>query len=54
MPIKNTGKCKEIVAEVKCVMSLYSLTPKISLIILLTVCNTIHMMLVWRIWNWIN
>ena len=30
------------------------LTPKISLIILLTVCHTIHIMLVWRIWNWIN
>ena len=30
------------------------LTSKISLVILLTVCHTIHMMLVWRIWNWIN
>ena len=25
--------------------------PKISLVILLTVCRTIHVMLVWRIWN---
>ena len=30
------------------------LTPKISWVILLTVCHTIHIMLVWRIWNWIN
>ena len=29
-------------------------TPKISLVILLTVCNTIPMMLVWRIWYLIN
>ena len=31
-----------------------TLNPKISLIILLTVCYTIYVMLVWRIWNWIN
>ena len=30
------------------------LSPKISLASLLTVCYTIHLMLVWRIWNWIN
>ena len=30
------------------------LTPKISLVILLTVCHTIHMILIWRIWYWIN
>ena len=30
------------------------LTPKISSVILPTVCHTIHVMLVWRIWNWIN
>ena len=30
------------------------LTSKISLAILLTVCHRIHLMLVWRIWNWIN
>ena len=30
------------------------LTLKISLVILLIVCHTIHIMLVWRIWNWIN
>ena len=30
------------------------LTPKISLVILLTVCHTILVMLVWRIWYWIN
>ena len=34
--------------------SVNPLTPKISLVILLTVCNTILVMLVWRIWNWIN
>ena len=31
-----------------------SLTPKISLVILLTVCYTVLVMLVWRIWYWIN
>ena len=30
------------------------LTPKISLVILLPVSFSICMMLVWRIWNWIN
>ena len=30
------------------------LTPKISLVILLTVCQMILIMLVWRIWYWIN
>ena len=30
------------------------LIPKISLVILLTVCQTILIMLVWRIWYWIN
>ena len=34
--------------------SVNPLTPKISLVILLTVCNTILVMLIWRIWNWIN
>ena len=29
-------------------------TPKISLVILLTVCQMILIMLVWRIWYWIN
>ena len=29
-------------------------TPKISLAILLTVCHNILIMLVWRIWYWIN
>ena len=29
-------------------------TPKISLVILLTVCHKIYVMLVWRIWNWID
>ena len=31
-----------------------SLTPKMSLAILLTVCHTVLVMLVWRIWDWIN
>ena len=30
------------------------LTPKISLVILLTVCHTVLVMLVLRIWYWIN
>ena len=30
------------------------LTPKISWVILSTVCHTIYVMIVWRIWNWIN
>ena len=34
--------------------SVNPLTPKISLVILLTVCHTILAMLVWRIWNWVN
>ena len=29
-------------------------TPKFSSVILLTVCQTMHMILVKRIWNWIN
>ena len=32
----------------------YPLTPKISSVILLTVCHTALVMLVWRIWCWIN
>ena len=30
------------------------LTPMILLVILLTVCHTVLVMLVWRIWYWIN
>ena len=30
------------------------LTPKISLVILLTVCHTVLVTLVWRTWYWIN
>ena len=30
------------------------LTPKISLVILLTLCHIVLVMLVWRIWCWIN
>ena len=37
----------------QCVL-LNPLTPKISLVILLTICHTILMMLVQRNWNWIN
>ena len=29
-------------------------TSKMSIVILLTVCHTILVMLVWRIWSWIN
>ena len=35
-------------------MCLNPLTLKMSWVILLTVCHTIYVMLVWRIWNWIN
>ena len=34
--------------------SINPFTHKISVGILLTVCHTILMMLVWRIWSWIN
>ena len=34
--------------------SINPVTPKISLVILLTVCYTVVVMLVWRIWYWIN
>ena len=30
------------------------LTPKVSSVILLTVCQTVLVMFVWRIWFWIN
>ena len=36
------------------VLCLNSLTPKISLVILFTVCHTVVVMLIWRIWYWIN
>ena len=36
-----------------CNLFLNLLVPKISLVILLTVCHTIFMMLVLRIWYWI-
>ena len=36
------------------VQQLNPLTPKISLVILVTVCHTVLVMLVWRIWYWIN
>ena len=36
------------------ITTLNPLTPKISLIILLTVCHTVLAMLVLRIWCWIN
>ena len=36
------------------ILHLNPLTPKISLVILLTVCYTVLVMLVWRIWYWIN
>ena len=29
-------------------------TPKISIVILLTICRTILMTLVWRVWSWIS
>ena len=38
----------------KVLQFLNSLTPKISLVILLTVCHIVLVMLAWRIWYWIN
>ena len=36
-------------------LSLFNpLTPKISLVILLTVCHTVLASQIWRIWDWIN
>ena len=35
-------------------LELNPLTPKISLLILLTLCHTVLLMLVWRMWYWIN
>ena len=36
------------------VLCLNSLTPKISVVIPLTICHTVVVMLIWRIWYWIN
>ena len=42
--------------EIKCqsLLGFNPFTPKISLLILLTVCYTVLVMLTWRIWYWIN
>ena len=40
--------------KVKSADNFNPLTPKISWVILPTVCHTIYVMIVWRIWNWIN
>ena len=40
--------------EKVCTFLINPLTPKISLVILLTVCRTVLVMLVWRIWCWIK
>ena len=37
-----------------CLEGVNPFTPKIQLVILLTICHTILMMLVQRIWYWIN
>ena len=48
----RTIYCRNIFRVQK--LPLHPLTPKISLVILLTVCHTVLIMLVWRIWYWIN
>ena len=42
--------------EDRCIddITINPLIPRISLVILLTVCHTVLEMLVWRIWDWIN
>ena len=45
---------KEIILFLLDCVSINPLTTMISLVILLTVCLTVHAMLIWRIWNWIN
>ena len=52
MVICPVGKRNLVIAAN--VSLLNSLTPKISLVILLNVCHTILMMLALRIWHWIN
>ena len=48
------SKVTELGIQVGVIRSLNPLTPKISLVILLTVCNTVLVILVLRIWYWIN
>ena len=50
---KLISSCKYHISSNK-LSCLNPLTPKISLVILLTVCHMILIMLVWRIWYWIN
>ena len=40
--------------RVTTLVDLNPLTPKISLVILVTVYRTIPMISIWRIWHWIN
>ena len=49
--INITQELKHILKAL-CVVN--PLTPKISLVILLTVCHAIIMMSIWRIWYWID
>ena len=48
--------CRYSLQEKNCKMHalIDPFTPKISIVILLTVCYTILLMFVWRIWSWIN
>ena len=55
-----TSKCGQCISDtLRCTLCvtffvLNPLTPKFSLVILVTVCHTVFVMLVWRIWYWIN
>ena len=48
----RSGKAKELLPQVRDTFN--PLTPKISSVTLSTDCYTILMMLLWRIWYWIN
>ena len=52
LSIKHKGKKFKSASTLPCYVN--PLTPKISLVILLTVCQTVLVMLVWKIWYWIN
>ena len=52
--VSSMGKVKRTVTTGVMVQRVNPLTPMISLVILLTVCQMILIMLVWRIWYWIT
>ena len=52
--VRTIGKVRWQHAEGRVLLLLNPFTSKISLETLLTVCNTVLMLLVWRIWYWIS